>query len=190
VRAAAKAFDAVPQVVAPQIAAQIGLALKGIDAVPSFAEAFKSIEPPPFKHPRTFDDIRIPSQFQSEIAEVLKAWEMPSSFASAVADALRDASIKTVPDFVFGTGGAVSEAVVLAEASTGAAVDDAFVDIDDLSSVERRELEKIIVDAIAAFATLVAILVRDGRIELASASLAFLAILVSIYWHVTGKLDR
>jgi hypothetical protein len=85
---------------------------------------------------------------------------------------------------------AIRKAVILAETSTAPEVAEAmFVGLDDLSPAERRELQKDLMNAIAALGALVALLLRDGRLAVASGMLAFVAILVSIYWRLTAGRD-
>jgi hypothetical protein len=116
---------------------------------------------------------------------------VPPGFSSGVAEALRTVTRAADADLAPAAAAAVREAVVLAETSAASEIaDDALVDLDDLSPAERRELKRDVVNAIAALGTLIAILSRDGRIELASTTLALVAILVSIYWRLTGKLDE
>jgi hypothetical protein len=68
--------------------------------------------------------------------------------------------------------------------------EEALVDLDELTPVQRRELQKDLANAVAAILTLVAYLVEDDRIQLASMCLALAAVFVSLYWRVTGKLDE
>jgi hypothetical protein len=101
--------------------------------------------------------------------------------------------LPTTPEGVLGrgVGDAVGQAVILAAESPSVAdvVDDSGFEIDNLSPAERRQLQADMANAIALVGALVAILARDSRVELASASLALAAILVVIFWRVTGKLD-
>ena len=182
-------FESLRPIVAPQIAPEIAKTLKDVSArAASFSAAFKGIEPAPFQFAKTFEDMQTVSQFQPRLADAFKAWQAPPAFSTAVADALRSVPQATWTDLAPRTGRAIGEAVILAETSTAFEVAESmFVDLDDLTPAERQEHQRDVMDAIAAAGMIVAILSRDGRVELASATLAFVAILVSIYWRLTGE---
>lgn len=190
-REAAKAFESMRPIIAPQIAPQIAEALKGIDAsTASVAEAFKRMEPPPFRFAKTLDDLKIASQFQPRLADAFKALQLPPAFSTAVAEALRGIPNVVGADLAPRAGEAVKQAVVLAAESAAVTdlIEDSLAEVDDMSTVERRELSADAVEAIVRLALLVAILARNSQAELASAALAVVAIFVVIYWRATGKL--
>jgi hypothetical protein len=183
-RETAKLFESMRPVVAPQIAPEIAETLKGISArAAPFAEVFGRVEPPPLPVATGIDDLHV--ALQSRFPEALTAWQM-HAFSKAVATALAGVPPATWADLAPRAGKAIGEAVILAETSTASEVAEGmFVDLDDLSPAERREHQRDVMDAIAAAGMIVAILSRDGHVELASATLAFVAILVSIYWRLT-----
>jgi hypothetical protein len=136
-----------------------------------------------------FESIQAASLVQPRFAEALRSLDLQPTFRRQIAETLRDLSTVATADVAPLAGKAVQDAVTLAETSTAPdLVDEPLSNLGELSSAERRELEKDIVDAIAALGAVVAILARNGRVELASAMLAFVAILISIYWRITGKL--
>lgn len=192
VREAAKAFEATRPIVGPQIGSQIADALAAMGARnAAFAEAFRRMGPPKFNFMKTLDDVTIASQLQPRVGEAFAAWAMPPAFSTAVSEALGRVSAGAgADDLAPRAAQAVTSAVALAETPSAAEfLDETLVGLDDLSPAERRELQRDVVDAVAALGTIVAILARDGRIELASATLALVAILVSIYWRTTRTLD-
>jgi hypothetical protein len=87
-------------------------ALKGISArTASFPEAFKRIDPPPFRFAKAFEDMQIAANFAPRLAEAFKAWEMPPAFGSAVAEALRGVPQATLADVAPRAGAAIGDAV-------------------------------------------------------------------------------
>jgi hypothetical protein len=188
-REATRALDFMRPIVAPQAAADVAEAFKAIEARNvAFTKAVSGIEWPTFQFAKTLDDVRIATQFPPHVSEAIKAMQLPPAYSARVSEALAglsSASLSGVaPRAVF----AVRDAAVIAETPAAAEVaDDALVDLGDLSPTERRELQKDVANAIAALGTIVAVLAENGRLELASATLAFLAILVSIYWRVSER---
>jgi hypothetical protein len=123
--------------------------------------------------------------------EALRSLAVPPALSAGVNEALKD--LARMPRFEVGPSfaAAVREAAFIAESpAVRTQVEETLVDFDDLSPVQRRELQKDVANAIAAILTLVAYLIRDDRVELASICLALAAVFVSIYWRVTGKLDE
>jgi len=156
------------------------------------AEALKDVNAPNAKRiSEAFESVQVASLVRPRLAEALRSLDLQPTFRRQIAEALKDLPTVAAADVAPMAGQAVKDAVRLAETSTAPdLVDEPLHDLDELSPAARRELEKDIVDAIAALGTVVAILARNGRIELASAMLAFVAILISIYWRITGKLTR
>lgn len=185
----AKALDIARPIVAPQIATELAETFKRIDTRnAAFAEAVKGIQLPAFQFAKTLDDLKLATRFPTGVAEAFKALQMPPLYSTGIREALAGLPLTGFAGVAAKAAFAVGEAAVIAETPAAVEVaDDALVDLDDLSPTERRELQKDVADAIVALGTLVAILADNGRIELASATLAFLAILVSIYWRVTGS---
>ena len=140
-----------------------------------------------FRFARTLDEVGI-SQLQPRMAEALDALALPKTFTAGVNDALKNLPRAPRVDLATGVESTARKAIALAESSAIREVAaETFVDLEDLSLDERRELGKDVADAIAAIGTVVAILAEDGHVELASASLALVAVLVSIYWRLTGR---
>jgi hypothetical protein len=108
-----------------------------------------------------------------------------------VNDALED--LARMPRFEVGPrfAAAMREAAAIAESpAVIERTEEALAGLDELTPVQRPELQKDLANAVAAILTLVAFLVDDNRIQLASACLALAAALLSLYWRATGKLDE
>jgi hypothetical protein len=160
----------------------LGETLKTIQAMPTFNFA-KTLETP-IVTPKIAEALR-PS-----FAEALGALDVPKVFSAGVNDALKD--LARMPRFEVGPrfATAMREAAVIAESpAVIEQTEEALRDLDELTSVQRRELQKDLANAVAAILTLVAFLVDDDRIQLASACLALAAAFLSLYWRATGKLD-
>jgi hypothetical protein len=159
----------------------LGEVLKTIYSTPSFNFA-KTLDPP-IMTPKIAEALR-PS-----FAEGLAALDMPKVFTAGVNEALRD--LARMPRFEVGPrfATAVREAAAIAQSpAVIEQAEEALVDLDELTPVQRRELQKDLANAVAAILTLVAYLVEDDRVQLASICLALAAVFVSLYWRVTGKL--
>jgi hypothetical protein len=150
---------------------------------------------PSFNFAKTLDTPivtpKIAQALRPSFAEALGALDMPKVFTAGVNEALRD--LARMPRFEVGPrfATAVREAAVIAESPAMIEqAEEALVDLDELTPVQRRELQKDLANAVAAILTLVAYLVEDDRIQLASMCLALAAVFVSLYWRVTGKLDE
>ena len=161
----------------------LGETLKTIHAMPTFNFA-KTLDMP-IVTPKIAEALR-PS-----FAEALGALDVPKVFSAGVNEALKD--LGRMPRFEVGPRFAIAvrEAAVIAESpAVVEQTDEALVDLDELTPVQRRELQKDLANAVAAILTLVAYLVEDDRVQLASICLALAAVFVSLYWRVTGKLDE
>jgi hypothetical protein len=134
---------------------------------------------------------KIAEALQPSFAEAFSALDMPKVFTAGVNEALRD--LARMPRFEVGPrfATAVREAAVIAESpAVIEQAEEALVDLDELTPIQRRELQKDLANAVAAILTLVAYLVEDDRVQVASICLALAAVFVSLYWRVTGKLDE
>lgn len=191
-REATKALDFMRPIVAPQAAAEVAEVFAATEARNAlFTAAMKGIQWPTYNFAKTLDVGKIATQFPPGVTEAIKAMQLPAAYSSGISEALAGLSAAAFSGVAPRAAFAVRDAAVIAETPAAVEVaDEALVDLDDLAPAERRELQKDVADAIAALGTLVAILAECGHIELASATLAFLAILVSIYWRVSGKPDE
>lgn len=161
----------------------LGETLKAIHSTPSFN--FAKTLGTPIVTPKIAEALR------PRFAEALGALDMPKVFTAGVNEALSD--LARMPRFEVGPrfATAVREAAVIAESpAVIEQAEEALVDLDELTPVQRRELQKDLANAVAAILTLVAYLVEDDRVQLASISLALAAVFVSLYWRLTGKLDE
>lgn len=188
-REATKALDFMRPIVAPQVAAEVAEAFSAIEARnASFTAAVKGIQWPTYNFAKALDVGKVATQFPPGVTAAIKAMQLPAAYSSGISEALAGLSSAALSGVAPRAAFAVRDAAVVAETPAAVEVaDEALVDLADLSPVERRELQKDVADAIAALGTLVAILADNGRLELASATLAFLAILVSIYWRVSDR---
>ena len=135
--------------------------------------------------------IDLTASFPAGIAETLKKLDFPATFRTQVAEALAQHRGPLAADLRPRLEHAAGEAVVLADApAVRASVGESVVHLDHLSSASLRELRADVANAIALVLALVAIFADDERIDVASVCLGLAAVLVSIYWRVTGKLDE
>lgn len=157
-----------------------------------FADALKAANLNSARFSDAIKSLGASGAYPSRFTEAFRALDLPPTFRQAVAEALKDVPTGAGGDLGRRTGEAVAKAVDLAaeSASVEAVVEDSLSELDALSPAQRRQLQADVASAIATFGTLVAILARDSRVELASASLALAAILVVIFWRVTGKLNE
>jgi hypothetical protein len=161
----------------------LGETLKTIHSMPTFDLA-KTLDMPVVTP-------KIAEALRPSFADALGALAIPKVVTAGVNEALKDLS--RMPRFEVGPrfATAVREAAVIAESpAVIEQADAALVDLDELSPVQRRELQKEIANAITAILTLVAYLVENDRAQLASICLALAAAFLSLYWRVTGKLDE
>jgi hypothetical protein len=161
----------------------LGETLERIHSTPSFNFA-KTLDTP-IVTPKIAEALR-PS-----FAETFAALEMPKVFTAGVNEALKD--LARMPRFEVGPrfATAIREAAAIAESpAVIEQAEEALVDLDELTPVQRRELQKDLANAVAAILTLVAYLLEDDRVQLASICLALAALFVSVYWRVMGKLDE
>jgi hypothetical protein len=160
------------------------------------AETLKSIHATPtFNFSKTLDlpivTPKIAEALRPSFAQALASFAVPPAFSGGVNEALKD--LARMPRFEVGPrfATAVREAAVIAGSSAVVEqTEEALVDLDELTPVQRRELQKDLVNGVAAILTLVAYLVEDDRIQLAGICLGLAAVFVSLYWRVTGKLDE
>jgi hypothetical protein len=188
VREAAKMFESIRPIVAPNVGPEIIEHLSGISArSAAFAVAFARMTPP--RVPDTAI-AGLHAAVTSRFTETLAEWRFSPTFREAVDKAVAGLPQTAWADLAPRAGAAIEDAVVLAEKSTAPEVaEDMFVDLDDLSPEERRELQERLMNAITALGTLVAIFLGVGGVNHATATLALMAILVSIYWRVRGVRD-
>jgi hypothetical protein len=120
-----------------------------------------------------------------EIAKALSAFDFPRPFATSLADALGHIPRAAVIGLGPTTEAALAEAATLAGSTAVAgAAEEAYAEIDGLTTAHRRDLARDVLTAIPTLLALAAVLTRDRRLELASVLLALAAILISIYWRL------
>ena len=187
---ALKGFESIRPIVAPQISLAIAESLKGVvvPPAPSIAAAFAGGDPPKFAFAKNLDDAKLASMFKPVVSDAMKSWAMPPAFTRSVSEALGGITAGVGTSIAPLTAVAVSSAVAVSHAPAvveAASESLSEVDLDALSPSERIELQAKVIGAIATLGTVVALLLKDGRIELAGAMLGFVAILVSIYADVS-----
>lgn len=196
-----------------QVAASLGDSLRTISA-PAMTEALKGFQTaklvdtnvlgetlktihatPTFNFPKTLDmpivTPKIAEALRPTFAEAFGALDLPKVFTAGVNNALMD--LARMPRFDVGPhfASAMREAAVIADSpAVIEQTEEALAGLDELTPVQQRELQKDLANAVAAILTLVAFLVDDNRIQLASACLALAAAFLSLYWRATGKLDE
>jgi len=178
-RQVAKVLESAKPVFTPTMTGQLAAALKGITDRNHvrLAEIVKGIELP------TLDALNLGTEFATRIAETLNAMQMPPTYMAQMREALARLPSTAVSGFAPRAAAAVAgEAAVLAETPAAEeVVAKTLIDLDGLSLAERRDLQERVGAAIAAYGSVVALLTENGELGLASATLGFLVILVSIY---------
>jgi hypothetical protein len=182
-RQTAGIVESIPPEVTPEIIEKLsGMSAQSEKLAGAFART-----PPPLP---TTDVEQLHDVLKSQFPRALAAWQMPPAFREAVVSALASVPQTAWADVAPRTGKVIADAVILAETSTASEVaEDVVVDLDDLSPSERREHRKNVKGAIPTFGTLAAIFLVVGRVDLATPTLAFVAILVSIYFGLADTPD-
>lgn len=191
---AARAFASVRPLVAPELAESLRAMTAG-RAAAALAEDFGRFHPSPLLRGIDtsallgIDQSVLSSLISPSISESLKALMAPSRLSEEVAAVLRTS---TLPSTALGTlaAEALRNAITVAEsapAEDAATEALAELDLEELPVPDRAGLRRDLTDAIAALGTVVALLVHNQRLELASAVLALLAILLSIYSRLEGE---
>jgi hypothetical protein len=140
-----------------------------------------------FGFAKALEGIDITAALRPRLAEAFGPLGLSEAFRKSIFTALGETPRWT--QLVVPTAEAVASAAELAGTETvDEVVEDTIAGIAELSPAERRQLAIDIAHAIATFGALAAIFVKDGRLQAACATISLLAILVSIYWRVTGKL--
>src|SRR5205823_5602969 len=128
--------------------------------------------------------------FQAQLAEALKGWEMPPSLISSLAESVRKAAL--TPGFQVSpllAGEAVRRAAVLAEdlSTDDPTTEEAVTSLRRRSPEGQLELQTSILKAIGYLASVVAVLVSIGNLNLAAGLMGLIAELILIHGNLRKK---
>jgi hypothetical protein len=178
----------------------VGEALQGIRSARlaqtgALAETLKaSLPTQTFNIARTIDlpviTPKVADALRPSIAEALDSFAVPAAFTVGVNETLKN--LASMPRFEIAPQFSITvrEAAAIAESpAVREQVGEMLIGLEDLTPVERRELQKDVAFMVAAILSLVAYLASDDRVALASACLMLAASLISIYWRVAGRPD-
>lgn len=154
----------------------------------SLIEALRGVDyRPVFGFAKTLEDLG-PAVDMQQMAKAFGELDLPRPFTASIGDALARLPSAAITGLVPTTEAALAETATLAGSTAVAKVaEEAFVEIEGMTTAERRDLARDVLTAITAFVSLVALLTKDRRLELVTVLLPLVAVLVSVYWRLDGK---